>query len=154
GLFAACMYAFSPNLLAHGMLVTTDAAVAVFTVWTLYLFWKQRDIATGLALGAAMASKFSGAFLPVLLIVFCVLRDGRAAVKRLLVIGCASLLVIEAAYFFSQSPLTYLKNAALVNANHLRNYPFYLFGRLKSGGWWYYFPAAFAVKATIPTLLL
>src|SRR6185369_13061750 len=31
GLFAAGMYAFSPNLLAHAMLVTTDVPVAVFT---------------------------------------------------------------------------------------------------------------------------
>jgi len=30
GLFAAGLYAFSPNLLAHGMLVTTDVPLAVF----------------------------------------------------------------------------------------------------------------------------
>src|SRR5438067_1189335 len=36
GLFAAGMYAFSPNLLAHGTLVTTDVPLAVFTVLTLY----------------------------------------------------------------------------------------------------------------------
>src|SRR5215475_9249575 len=61
GLAAAGMYAFSPNLLAHGVLVTTDVPLAVFTVLTLYLFWKggekrswQLDGLTGLALGAAM----------------------------------------------------------------------------------------------------
>ena len=43
GLLALGMYAFSPNLLAHGMLITTDVPVAVFTVLTLYLFWKQHD---------------------------------------------------------------------------------------------------------------
>src|SRR5262245_30121956 len=32
GLLALGLYAFSPNLLAHGMLVTTDVPVAVFTV--------------------------------------------------------------------------------------------------------------------------
>src|SRR4051812_10664406 len=37
GLLAAGLYAFSPNLLAHGMLVTTDVPEAVFTLLTLYL---------------------------------------------------------------------------------------------------------------------
>src|SRR2546422_3302120 len=37
GVFAAGLYAFSPNLLAHGMLVTSDVPVATFTVLTLYL---------------------------------------------------------------------------------------------------------------------
>src|SRR4051812_49120462 len=62
GLAAAAMYGFSPNLLAHGMLVTTDVPLAVFTILTLYLLWKgsgrrswRMDTMTGLALGAAMA---------------------------------------------------------------------------------------------------
>jgi hypothetical protein len=160
GLTAAGMYAFSPNLLAHGVLVTTDVPLAVFTVLTLYLFWKggekrswQMDGITGLALGAAMTTKFSGAFLPVLLVVLCLVHDRRSALKRLAIIGCASLIVIETTYFFSVSPLLYFKNAALVNANHMQNYPFYLFGQLKPNGWWYYFLAAFLLKATVPTLL-
>jgi Dolichyl-phosphate-mannose-protein mannosyltransferase len=153
GLFAAGFYAFSPNLLAHGMLVTTDVPLAVFTVLTLYLFWKGRDLYAGLALGAAMACKFSGAFLPVVMIVLSFARYGRGAVKRLFITGLASLFVIEAAFLFSESPLTYFRNVSLVNANHIQHYPFYLFGRLRPEGWWYYFLAAFAVKATIPTLL-
>jgi 4-amino-4-deoxy-L-arabinose transferase-like glycosyltransferase len=161
GLFAATMYAFSPNLLAHGMLVTTDVPLAVFTVLTFYLFWKggetgswRIDVATGLALGAAMASKFSGVFLPVLILIFCIARDRRAAFVRLITIAVASLVVIEAAYLFSATPLLYFRNAALVNANHVQNYPVYLLGRLKPGGWWYYFPAAFLFKATVPTLAM
>lgn len=161
GLFAAAMYAFSPNLLAHGMLVTTDVPLAVFTVLTFYLFWKggtarswRIDAATGLALGAAMASKFSGAFLPVLLVILCLARDRRSAFVRLITIGFASVVAIEAAYLFSAQPLLYFKNASLVNANHIRSYPIYLLGRLKPGGWWYYFPAAFLFKATIPTLAM
>jgi Dolichyl-phosphate-mannose-protein mannosyltransferase len=160
GLAAATMYAFSPNLLAHGTLITTDVPLAVFTLLTLYLFWRggetqssRLDVATGLALGAAMSSKFSGAFLPVLLIGFSLVFHKRSAPRKLLTIACGSLLVIAGAYLFSASPLTYFKNASLVNANHIANYPFFLFGRLKPGGWWYYFLAAFAVKATIPTLL-
>src|SRR6185369_2112103 len=107
GLFAAGMYAFSPNLLAHTMLVTTDVPVAVFTILTLYLFWKRKDVYAGLALGATMAVKFSGAFLPILIVALCIARDRRGALKRLSIMAIASLLVIEAAYLFSQSPLLY-----------------------------------------------
>jgi 4-amino-4-deoxy-L-arabinose transferase-like glycosyltransferase len=154
GLFAAGLYAFSPNLLGHGMLVTTDVPLAVFTVLTLYLFWKGRDVCAGLALGAAMASKFSGAFLPVVVIILSFARYGRGAVKRLCITGITSLLVIQASFLFSESPLLYFRNMRFVNANHVRQYPFYLFGQLQPEGWWYYFLAAFAVKATIPTLLV
>lgn len=154
GYFAAGLYAFSPNLLAHGMLVTTDVPLAVFTVLTLYLFWKRRDLYAGLALGAAMASKFSGAFLPVLLVALCLARDGRGALKRLLIMGAASLLVIEASYLFSQWPTVYFRDGMLVNVKVVPNYPYYLFGQLKLGGWWYYFLAAFAAKATVPVLML
>jgi 4-amino-4-deoxy-L-arabinose transferase-like glycosyltransferase len=160
GLAAAAMYGFSPNLLAHGMLITTDVPLAVFTILTLYLFWKSSGQAswrmnalTGLAMGAAMASKFSGIFLPVVIVIFSLIHEKRSAFKKLTIIAGASLIVIAAAYLFSASPLLYFKNARLVNANHIANYPFYLFGRLKPGGWWYYFLAAFAVKATVPTLL-
>jgi hypothetical protein len=154
GLFAAGMYAFSPNLLAHGILVTTDVPLAVFTVLTLYLFWKGRDLYTGLAIGAAMACKFSGAFLPIVVTILCLARDRRHGGRRLIIIGAAALAVIEASFLFSESPLQYFRNATWVNVKRQANYPYYLFGELKLGGWWYYFPVAFVLKATIPTLLL
>ena len=156
GIFALTLYSFCPNLLGHGMLVTTDSPLAVFTVLTLYLFWKrgncpswQGDMVTGLALGAAMTSKFSGAALPLVLIFFCLIRK---QIKSLFIMGTASLLVIAAAYLFSASPLLYFRNMSFINANHLKNYPFYLLGQFKAGGWWYYFPMAFVFKATLPTL--
>src|SRR6185295_18851078 len=81
GLFALGLYAFSPNLLAHGMLVTTDVPLAVFMTLALYLFWRQtfrpslaNSIAAGAATGAAMACKFSGAILPLIVIAFSLSR--------------------------------------------------------------------------------
>lgn len=157
GVVAVALYTFCPNLLGHGMLVTTDVPLAVFTVLTLYLFWRrsknpswQSDVATGLALGAAMASKFSGAALPIVIVAFCLVRK---QIKSLFIMAAASLFVIEAAYLFSATPLLYFRNMSFINANHLKNYPFYLLGEFKSGGWWYYFPVAFAFKATLPTLV-
>jgi hypothetical protein len=161
GLFALGLYAFSPNLLAHGMLVTSDVPVSSFTILTLYLFWKcgdqhswSWDFATGLALGAAMTTKFSAGLLPIILIALSFARFGRSALKRLALMAAGSLLVIEASYLFSVLPLQYFRNLAVVNAYVIRDYPIYLFGQLKPGGWWYYFLAAFAVKATVPTLIL
>ena len=157
GLFALTLYAFCPNLIAHGMLVTTDVPLAAFTVLTLYLFWKRgnnpswsNDFITGLALGAAMASKFSGAMLPLIIIVLCIIRKHLAS---LVVMAAAAVLVIESAFLFSGSPFLYLRNIWFVNANHSPTYPFFLFGNMSSAGWWYYFPVAFAVKATLPVLL-
>ncbi len=158
GIFALTLYVFCPDLLAHGMLVTTDVPVAVFTVLTLYLFWKrgdkptwQSDIAAGLALGAAMTSKFSGGMLPVILFAFCFVRR---EIRSLCIMAAASLLVIEAVYLFAASPLLYFRNMSFIGYNHLPDYPFYLMGKMKSGGWWYYFPVAFALKATVPAVLL
>jgi len=170
GLLALGLYSFSPNLLAHGMLITTDVPVTVFSLLTLYLFWKQQDnpnwpnsIATGLALGAAMASKYSGGLLPMLITALAILRvirhsDRKLALRReiwnLAIMAVTSLFVIEASYLFAVSPLTYFANAQTVNTNHSPTYEYYLLGQLKRGGWWYYFFVAFLFKATLTTLIL
>jgi hypothetical protein len=169
GLFALGLFAFSPNLLAHGMLVTTDVPLAVFMTLALYLLWRQESEPSlmgsamlGLATGAAMASKFSGSILPLIIIASSVCRvvsaDNRRTqalheAKSLAVTGLAALFLLEAAYLFRIAPWTYFANMRFVNANHNPIRLFYLFGDFSRTGWWYYFPMAFAVKATIPLLL-
>ena len=100
--------------------------------------------------------------LPIVLIAFCVARifaarDRRkqaiAEVRFLAIAGVSALMVIEATYLFSVWPWTYFANMRSVNANHNPDHLFYLFGSFSRTGWWYYFPLAFAVKATIPLLL-
>jgi 4-amino-4-deoxy-L-arabinose transferase-like glycosyltransferase len=169
GLYALALYAFSPNLLAHGMLVTTDVPVAVFVILTLYLTWKQAQqpsalwsAGIGLATGAAMACKFTGGILPLIVVgssavSVVVARDRRrqaiAEARSLAIAGISALAVLEAAYLFTLRPWTYFANMALINANHNKNHHFYLFGNFSLTGWWYYFPLAFVMKATIPTLV-
>ena len=169
GLFALALFAFSPNLLAHGMLVTTDVPLAVFMTLALYLFWKQgsqpsilSSAGVGLATGAAMACKFSGAILPLIIIAFSAWRVFSARDRRqqavveakcLVAAGVAALFVIEAAYLFAAPPWTYVANMRWVNSNHNPIRLFYLFGDFSRTGWWYYFVLAFLVKATIPLLL-
>jgi hypothetical protein len=169
-LLALGLYAFSPNLLAHGMLITTDVPVAVFSLLTLYLLWRQGEnptwsssLTVGLSLGAAVSAKFSGGLLPLLIVGLTVVRwlrqsnrrsALRAEIQNLMIMALAALFVIEAAFLFTASPLDYFRNAALVNTNHLPTYEYFLLGQLKPGGWWYYLLVAFAFKATLATLIL
>ena len=68
GLLAVALAAFDPNLVAHASLATNDLGLAFFAFLTLYLLWKYTGnrarswgqlVAVGLALGLALASKFS-----------------------------------------------------------------------------------------------
>jgi Dolichyl-phosphate-mannose-protein mannosyltransferase len=171
GMFALGLFAFSPNVLAHAMLVTTDVPVAVFMTLALYLFWRRArvqvpsvaiSIGIGLATGAAMASKFSGAILPVILLAFSGWRVFSASDKRrqllietrwLVLAGVSALFVIEAAYFFSVPPWKYFSYLRSVNWNRNPDHLSYLFGDFSRTRFWHYFLLAFSVKATIPLLL-
>ena len=78
GTLAGCLALFlcvlSPDVLAHGQLVTTDMGIALFVFLSVIAFERLADgvtwrrlLATGLAVGAAFATKFSALILlPVL----------------------------------------------------------------------------------------
>jgi hypothetical protein len=64
GLLAACLWCFSPNILAHGQLITPDAGATALGLAAAYLFWRwlkaptwPRALAAGLVLGLAELSK-------------------------------------------------------------------------------------------------
>ncbi|MFD8806614.1 phospholipid carrier-dependent glycosyltransferase [Streptomyces sp. NPDC059597] len=65
GLVALALYAFSPDVIAHGALATLDMPVTGFLVTSAWLAWRARRRPrlyvplTGLALGAAIATKMS-----------------------------------------------------------------------------------------------
>ncbi|MFJ7147344.1 phospholipid carrier-dependent glycosyltransferase [Streptomyces sp. NPDC100445] len=65
GLVALVLYAFSPDLIAHGSLATLDAPAAGFVLTSAWLVWRARRRpvpylpAAGAALGAAVATKMS-----------------------------------------------------------------------------------------------
>jgi len=75
GLFALALFAFDPNFLAHGALVTTDAGSACLFVAALYAFYRYskrptwaRLLLAGVAAGLLLAAKFTGVFVfPMLL---------------------------------------------------------------------------------------
>jgi dolichyl-phosphate-mannose--protein O-mannosyl transferase len=76
GLLAMTLFVVDPNVLAHGMYVTTDTALACLifaTVYAFYRYVKQPSLTrlalTGLAAGLALATKHSALILlPVLLV--------------------------------------------------------------------------------------
>jgi len=70
GFLALAFLTFDPTLLAHGALVTTDAAVTFFVFASVYAWYRYsvrptvwRLLLTGLAVGLAWAVKFTGLFL-------------------------------------------------------------------------------------------
>ncbi|WP_327699492.1 phospholipid carrier-dependent glycosyltransferase [Streptomyces sp. NBC_00459] len=75
GLGALALYAFSPDVVAHGSLATLDVPAAGFTLTSVWLLWRARlrprlclPLA-GAALGAAVATKMNTlAAVPVLLV--------------------------------------------------------------------------------------
>ncbi|HZN05006.1 MAG TPA: glycosyltransferase family 39 protein [Candidatus Polarisedimenticolia bacterium] len=185
GLAAVGLLALDPSMVAHGVLVTTDAGFALFaflSVWTLWRWLQHRTmprlLLCGLALGAALASKFTGVLLlPVLLVFFLAaarwipasvqhrpstLFDpyaGEAMTPR--VVWClysfAGLvvvagLVIWASYFF-HSPALYWTGLLRVNADHDPSYWPYMGGTFRPHFWSYYL-VAWLLKEPLPAILL
>src|SRR5271165_2933031 len=76
GLLALLLFVFEPNLIAHGSFVTTDMAMTLFLLATVYSFYRYvknpsvaRLLLTGFCAGLALASKHSAVLLfPILLL--------------------------------------------------------------------------------------
>jgi 4-amino-4-deoxy-L-arabinose transferase-like glycosyltransferase len=205
GLIALAFLVFDPNLLAHGALVTTDAAItcmvfAAIYSWCGYILRPDllRLLLAGVLTGLACATKFTGIFLAPCMVLMVGLayledHDRRLALKRLAgvaAVGAVALALLWAAYGFryparpdrlAQNPGlgAYLNQyAAVANPAPLRVMAqahvlpeaylwglantklteqrdiSYLFGRLRRHGTWMYFPAAIAVKSTLPFLAM
>ncbi len=73
GILAAMLWAFSPNILAHGALATADGAAASVGVMSAYVFWRWLQhpawplaFASGCALGLVLLTKTTWLILPIL----------------------------------------------------------------------------------------
>jgi len=115
GVVAAGLVLFSPNMLAHGRLVTTDAGAATAITLAFYGVWRfarrprvARALWLGLALGAAQLVKFSALLLLPLAAVQLAIAWTRSepAVRSRIAAGGAlafafALLVVHAGYGFT-----------------------------------------------------
>lgn len=81
GCLAALLWAFEPNLIAHGSFVTTDMGAAAFFVFTLFALWKfatrpgwKTALLFGGLLGLAQVAKFTSLLLyPISIVSFAVI---------------------------------------------------------------------------------
>jgi hypothetical protein len=117
GLFALCLWCFSPDVLAHASLVTPDIPATVAGLGATYAFWSYLDrpntaraTVAGIVLGIAELTKFTLLLLYAIWpLLYLVHRRGLPAKARptgmatlchALVIGALSGLVINAGYGF------------------------------------------------------
>ncbi len=172
----------SPDVLAHGQLVTTDVGIALFMFLSVVAFDAAsrrlspgRVVLAGLAAGAAFATKFSAVLLlPILasLALVAVLAPEPITLalpgRRL-----SPDPAVEDAFEWSRvEPDGALRGsvARLVRASgvlpeafvfgflrffkHSEPRPAFLLGRVSSEGWWYFFPLTFLLKTPVPLLAL
>jgi hypothetical protein len=100
--------ALSPDVLAHGALVTTDLGFALFFFLSVVAFARVverttagRLVAAGLATGTAFATKFSAPVLVPVLLLLALLGPRRRRLALALVgVGALALLVVWATYGF------------------------------------------------------
>jgi hypothetical protein len=179
---ALALYTFSPNLLAHARLATTDTVTAAMFLISAYAFsraLKKSNLAlraqSGIAFGLAMAAKFSATALLASFAVQSLLqawrnwRDHRSRWRPIITLLLTLIfggLALWAVHIFSIGPI--VPGGLSVPAplywsewNALQIYlagnqitPGYLFGAMSPRGWWYYYPVTFLMKTSLPVLIL
>ncbi|MEU8613578.1 glycosyltransferase family 39 protein [Actinoplanes sp. NPDC048791] len=115
GLLALALYAFSPDLIAHGSLATLDVPAAGFLLTAAWLLWRARNRPqlylplAGLALGAALATRMSALpAVPVLMfLAFLAVRRLRGVVAAA-GIGLIALAVVWVSYLVVDPTLHFL----------------------------------------------
>lgn len=135
GLTALTLYAFSPDVIAHGSLATLDVPTAGLLLTSVWLLWRARRRPrlylplAGAALGAAVATKMSALpALPVLLVLAAVsVRTSRpprrpvaTAVLSAAGVGVLAVAVVWASYLAVDPRLRWAAPADLPSAGGLR----------------------------------
>jgi len=94
GIFALFLYVFSPNILAHSRLATTDLCAACFIFIAVYYFWKflnhqtkKNLLLSGITLGLALVAKYTAIiliFIYIIISLFWIIKkDVKAPIKIL-----------------------------------------------------------------------
>jgi hypothetical protein len=158
GWLAVAFLAVEPILLGHASLATTDLPFTSCLVSLIVAFkagqgakWSRRVLIPAALCAMTMLAKASAVvFVPVCLFaVICERRDWRRGLLDLLqvfVVGAALALII--------SPRAWTALDFQIRHNEAGHGDIFLFGQVSSTGFWYYFPAAFAVKTSLAMLLL
>jgi hypothetical protein len=157
GLLAALIFASLPPVLAHGGLATTDMALTATLIIALYVFtlvledatW-PRAFALGAALAAGLLAKYSFlVYFPACALVLVAIRRRFPPAKLI-----AALLLAIAIVCIAIPPQHFIAGLQSVRAQNADPPKGILFGEVRAGGWWYYFPVALFFKTPIPFLIL
>lgn len=164
---ALFVFVVDPTIIAHAALVTTDVGCAAFSVLFLLALHRYlsrrtpgRLLVCGLALGGALAAKFSAVVLLPLAGLLLLLgawwvppaRPATAGWRllhgaaALLGLGLVAALVVWATYLFTREPWLWVEGLRRVNADHDPAYPVYMAGRFAP-----HFPAYFLVAYLLKT---
>jgi hypothetical protein len=144
-----------------GLLAAAMIAALAHLIWFLRRPSAPRAVALGVALGATLSAKYSGAWLPPLAALLICLppvtfgAKQRALPERLrdaAVVLFVAALCTWVLFGCPRDPLFYLRGYERIYTSAIRGYRFYLFGSFRES-FWYFYPALFAVKSTLPTLL-
>ncbi|MEK6961097.1 MAG: glycosyltransferase family 39 protein [Nanoarchaeota archaeon] len=177
GLLAGTLAALDPLITATSTIVHTDIGVTTFGFISTYFFWKfchhrnKRNLAMcGIALGLALASKFTGVYFIAIfgvLALVCArydssdkriteaLQESRAQNLYILsgLIVIVGLFILIASYHFTQ--LNWMIQGFKDVAIHSTvGHNSFFHGTFSDTGFWYYFPAAFLIKTPLPTIIL
>jgi hypothetical protein len=166
GLMATLLFTLQPMIAGHAGLATHDMAATAGVAWSLLAFvrWLEAPALTraalfGLAFGLSVLCKFSClGYVPAACLAMFIVRAirervvWRTVVPSFTVALVATLLVIWGGYAFHVTPFVAgIKGLrAIDQGGHFG----FLFGQVRMDGWWWYFPAAVALKSTIASLVL
>jgi hypothetical protein len=150
-LIALALFAFDPNLIAHGHYIATDMLAAFTFFLAVIAFHSGRPIPAGLALGLALTAKFSAiALIPIFILLWIIQR--RMSIRTLAALFAIAALTV--ALITLPDPHAYLTGLNQTLTKSHEGHEAYLLGQYSQTGWWYYFPVVFAVKTPLGLLLL
>jgi 4-amino-4-deoxy-L-arabinose transferase-like glycosyltransferase len=164
-IIASVLVSFSPTLLAHGQLATTDFGCTVFMFISVYTFYlavhagnNKRWVICGIVTGLAFLTKYTALLLVPIFIIFTLYEIifnkicNKALFRGIIILVFFILLVLSLGYKFT--PWLYVSGISQI---YVRNNPdayYYLFGNVLDGAVWYYYFAVFLAKTPVATLLL
>jgi 4-amino-4-deoxy-L-arabinose transferase-like glycosyltransferase len=161
GLVALTLFAFDPNIIAHGRYATNDLPLAFFFFLAVVL-WNRAlrrsgsvDYAfAGCALGAALSTKLSAlALVPI----FALLTIGHTANLKAFARGVvfAALAAVVVIGLLYHGELYRYRDLVRLSLDHARGGQLaYLFGSTFKHGRWYFYPAVAVVKTPVGVFLL
>lgn len=163
GVVALAFASFSPTLLAHGAIVSTDLmfATCFFAMFASFLFLDKKwgVVLTGVSLGLCAVSKyFFWGVLPIVAAIFCyeIVVNKKKILQFPVLIKAAVALAISAVIIVivcrpDQLDMYWLGLKSLFSRAQAGRSSF-LLGEHRTEGWLIYFPYLFLVKSTVAEL--